>query len=162
MSLYPSVRARTRPRHPADQPGAPTPVCRQGADPDLWAPLSENLAHPDVQAAIALCRRCPLVHACRQYATDHDEWGIWGATTTEQRLADRPRQPAEAPARPRQWRGDDIATCPSEAAYARHRRNGEHCTRCRDANAEAKRRRKAARRGVLVGTVQSSRAGVLR
>lgn len=38
-------------------------------------------------AAVRVCRKCPVVDDCRQYAIDHDELhGVWGATTPRQRL----------------------------------------------------------------------------
>ncbi|MFF7967064.1 WhiB family transcriptional regulator [Streptomyces sp. NPDC007903] len=40
--------------------------------------------------ARAICRRCPVIIACRTWALDHGEDdGIWGATTAAQRRAIR-------------------------------------------------------------------------
>ncbi|MEV5387066.1 WhiB family transcriptional regulator [Streptomyces sp. NPDC052721] len=47
-----------------------------------------------VQAATALCRRCPLVRACLIWALDNPTLaydGIWGATTPSQRKGLRQR-----------------------------------------------------------------------
>jgi WhiB family redox-sensing transcriptional regulator len=46
--------------------------------------------HPDQtaqreHAAKAFCRRCPIRGACLQWAIDHHEKGIWGATNDHQR-----------------------------------------------------------------------------
>lgn len=55
--------------------------CR-GAEGHLW--LATNRAHQD-QAAEA-CTWCPLLHACRGYATTYQEpSGIWGGTTPTSR-----------------------------------------------------------------------------
>ncbi|MFJ5521130.1 WhiB family transcriptional regulator [Streptomyces griseoluteus] len=62
-----------------------------GEDPDLFFPLSD-LAAPGTEAAPAraICRRCPVIIACRTWALDHGEDdGIWGATTAAQRRAIR-------------------------------------------------------------------------
>lgn len=40
-------------------------------------------------AAKAVCRRCPVMEQCLQYAVERFEWGIWGATSDEERQAIR-------------------------------------------------------------------------
>lgn len=37
--------------------------------------------------AVLLCRSCPIVRPCRQWARDHGEYGIWGGETDRQRIA---------------------------------------------------------------------------
>lgn len=44
----------------------------------------EEFDAPD-PAALALCRRCPIREYCAQYGIDHDEVGIWGGLTDEDR-----------------------------------------------------------------------------
>ncbi|MER6627991.1 WhiB family transcriptional regulator [Streptomyces sp. NPDC000987] len=62
-----------------------------GEDPELFFPLSDSAAFAGEESpARALCRRCPVVIACRDWAIDHGEdHGIWGATTAAQRRAIR-------------------------------------------------------------------------
>ncbi|MFI1980345.1 WhiB family transcriptional regulator [Streptomyces wedmorensis] len=37
--------------------------------------------------AVALCQTCPVIKACRQWARDQGEYGIWGGETDGQRMA---------------------------------------------------------------------------
>ncbi|MEV5729079.1 MULTISPECIES: WhiB family transcriptional regulator [Streptomyces] len=62
-----------------------------GEDPEIFFPLSDTLA-PGAEArpALAVCRRCRVLLACRSWAVEHGEdAGIWGATTAAQRRAVR-------------------------------------------------------------------------
>ncbi|MER8223541.1 WhiB family transcriptional regulator [Streptomyces sp. NPDC094143] len=55
---------------------------------DGFFPDDYHAGSPEVQAATALCRRCPLVRACLIWALDNPTLtydGIWGATTPAQR-----------------------------------------------------------------------------
>ncbi|TKS98941.1 WhiB family transcriptional regulator [Streptomyces lasalocidi] len=81
-----------------------------GEDPEIFFPLSEGLAAgADARAALAVCRRCPVLLDCRTWAVEHGEDdGIWGATTAAQRRALR-RATGDllrVPARPRGEVGD--------------------------------------------------------
>ncbi|MFI1420821.1 WhiB family transcriptional regulator [Streptomyces sp. NPDC020731] len=62
-----------------------------GEDPEIFFPLSDTLSPgAEARAALALCRRCPVLPACRGWAVEHGEDdGIWGATTAAQRRAIR-------------------------------------------------------------------------
>jgi Transcription factor WhiB len=40
----------------------------------------------DERAASAACLSCPAVLVCNAYATEADEWGVWGGRTRKQRL----------------------------------------------------------------------------
>lgn len=59
--------------------------CRQAdVDPELF--FSDS--GPDQAEAADLCRTCPLKTQCLAYALDHPketEFGVWAATTPEQR-----------------------------------------------------------------------------
>ncbi|MER6473174.1 WhiB family transcriptional regulator [Streptomyces collinus] len=62
-----------------------------GEDPEIFFPLVD-LPAPGTEASLArsVCRRCPVIIACRTWALDHGEDdGIWGATTAAQRRAIR-------------------------------------------------------------------------
>lgn len=41
---------------------------------------------PGAPRAKAVCRRCPFQAPCLDYAVQHEGWGVWGATTVEERL----------------------------------------------------------------------------
>lgn len=56
-------------------------VCRQ-TDPELWFPDKGGSS----EQARALCRTCPFVTPCLQYALDNRiRWGIWGGTSERER-----------------------------------------------------------------------------
>jgi len=62
-----------------------------GEDPEIFFPLSD-VAAPGAEASLAraVCRRCAVLVACRDWALEHGEDdGIWGATTAAQRRAIR-------------------------------------------------------------------------
>ncbi|MEV7246182.1 WhiB family transcriptional regulator [Streptomyces sp. NPDC093248] len=62
-----------------------------GEDPEVFFPLADFSA-PGTEASLAraICRRCPVIIACRTWAIDQGEDdGIWGATTAVQRRAIR-------------------------------------------------------------------------
>lgn len=44
---------------------------------------------PDPGPALAICRRCPVKGPCLAWALEHDESGVWGATTEDERKAMR-------------------------------------------------------------------------
>ncbi|WP_226358771.1 WhiB family transcriptional regulator [Pseudonocardia sp. ICBG601] len=91
-----------------DDPGpvAPVPVelsshparhCL-GVDTEVFFPVSEL----GVLQARLVCTGCPVRVACREWATATGQYGIWGGTTREQRIAHRHAAtiPAPEPVRP--------------------------------------------------------------
>lgn len=58
-------------------------------DPEAWFPEKGGTAAPAKQ----ICRQCPVVQECLEYALTNDiAWGIWGATSPkERRKLRRPR-----------------------------------------------------------------------
>jgi WhiB family redox-sensing transcriptional regulator len=52
--------------------------------------IDTNLFFPDVggngKEAIAICKTCPVIVQCLDYAMTHDEYGVWGGKTRNQRL----------------------------------------------------------------------------
>jgi hypothetical protein len=78
--------AQRRQLREAREPATPKWV-RDGdctrVDPEAW--------FPDVggspKAAKEICRGCPSKEPCLQWAMEHNErWGVWGATTYEERV----------------------------------------------------------------------------
>lgn len=58
--------------------------------------------HPDRRAAArALCHTCPVLAACRTWATNHSEKGVWGAwdETDRRRARNRTRNAAQRASR---------------------------------------------------------------
>jgi len=52
----------------------------------LFFPEQESAAFEGVEAALALCRQCPVKNACLQFALEtKQEHGIWGGTTEAER-----------------------------------------------------------------------------
>lgn len=66
--------------HGATFPDPDRAACRHHPDPDLWhEPGREHTAK-------ALCRGCPVVDRCRDWAiATKQTWGVWGATDPEER-----------------------------------------------------------------------------
>jgi WhiB family redox-sensing transcriptional regulator len=67
---------------PPDWEGA---LCREHY-PDLWFPEA-GLGHAnDWRTPKALCRTCPLVSPCLEYAlATRQDYGVWGGTTERER-----------------------------------------------------------------------------
>jgi len=57
-------------------------VCAQ-TDPELWFPTSEKQTG---RIAKSLCRTCPWLKSCLDYALRHEVVGVWGATTERERI----------------------------------------------------------------------------
>lgn len=56
-------------------------LCSQ-SDPDRWFPAKGEAS----KQAQEICRRCPSMAACLEYALDNEiRWGVWGATNQNQR-----------------------------------------------------------------------------
>lgn len=58
-------------------------------DPDLFFPAStreEGAALRQIEAAKAVCARCPVVEECLREALDNDEQGVWGGLSEGERL----------------------------------------------------------------------------
>ena len=65
-------------------------ACREG-DPDLFFPVgSTGPALLQIEAAKAVCRACPSLEPCLEFAlrTGQDA-GVWGATSEDERRAIR-------------------------------------------------------------------------
>jgi len=63
-----------------------TARCKE-MDPDLFFPVgTTGPALLQIEAAKAVCRTCTVQTECLQYALDsNQEYGVWGATTEEER-----------------------------------------------------------------------------
>lgn len=71
-------------------------ACR-GVDPELFFPTATSgpaLAEQEA-AATAMCRRCPVLARCREWAVAHLAHGIAGGLTEDQRRDLRTREVAE-------------------------------------------------------------------
>lgn len=60
--------------------------CRS-VDPDLFFPVgTTGLALDQIEQAKAVCRACPSVEPCLEFAlSTNQESGVWGATSEEER-----------------------------------------------------------------------------
>lgn len=122
-----------------------TPVRPCAANPHLFhAPDGErsDSAERDqrIAEAIDLCLDCPLMITCRDTARAQGQTGIWGGETDQERRAAGYRLKAYSTGR----RPD----CGTENGAAWHRRNESEkpCRACLEAEREANRRRRAAKR----------------
>jgi len=71
--------------------GTVTALCHGHEDPELWFPERRNTT----AKAVAICKQCPMIDACRQHALDNRiEHGIWGGQTEAERakVLRRPRK----------------------------------------------------------------------
>lgn len=96
-------------------------ACR-GEDPELFFDKTR------VNEAVAICRRCPVIHECGLSGKSVSD-GVWGGVFRDQK--------AEGGPGPSMTR-DFLEEHGSEAGYARHKkRDEEPCGRCRAANSAA-------------------------
>lgn len=67
-------------------------ACR-GVDPELFFPVGDTgPALVQVEAAKAVCRRCPVSAECLAFAlTTRQDAGVWGGLTEDERAALRRR-----------------------------------------------------------------------
>lgn len=73
-------------------------ACR-GADPELFFPISlRGRAMEQINLAKAVCGRCAVAESCLSYALRTMPDGIWGGTTSEERIAMRVRSAVRFPA----------------------------------------------------------------
>lgn len=127
-------------------------ACRN-EEPELFHPAGNTAAAAEqADEAKAVCRRCPVMDACAQWAlSTRQEHGIWGGLDEGElrailRRAGRQNrasnQPAEArPKKTKTSRNLGPIECGTRRGYRRHHRNGEPaCDPCRYANAAADRR----------------------
>lgn len=118
------------------QPWMAEAAC-SGMDPNLFFPVRGE----STEAARAVCETCAVRSDCLNYAVETREaLGIWGGTS------ERQRRKHHVGARSAVAR--NVEPCGTDAAYARHRRNGETpCEPCRIAHnvrqADYRRRRSA-------------------
>jgi WhiB family redox-sensing transcriptional regulator len=78
-------------------------------------------------AAKSVCRRCDVQPQCLEYALNHNEWGIWGGTSINQRkLLRRQRGIRLSPV-------DTIVHGTSAGARAHYRLGETPCRACADA-----------------------------
>ncbi|MEU7156023.1 WhiB family transcriptional regulator [Streptomyces chrestomyceticus] len=56
-------------------------------DPELFFPVGDTgSALAQVGVAKAVCRRCPVMGTCQDWAlTTGEEWGVWGGLSEEER-----------------------------------------------------------------------------
>lgn len=77
------------------------PACR-GMSPSLFVgPEGEERADREVreQAAKLICRHCPLIPECLDWALSHREYGVWGLTNDDERRAIRTGRKMSHPGR---------------------------------------------------------------
>lgn len=61
-------------------------ACR-GLTDIFFAPLAERpqTRHRREEAARRVCRSCPVMSPCREFARQHREYGVWGGESEEER-----------------------------------------------------------------------------
>lgn len=69
------------------------PVCAT-VDPEAFFPEKGVGGHRAVKIAKDICKKCPYIEKCLQWAIDNSESGIWGGTTERERRTMRHRRTA--------------------------------------------------------------------
>lgn len=60
-------------------------ACRE-EDPELFFPVGTTGAAAQIEQAVAVCRRCPAIEPCRQWALDTRQMhGVWAGLTERDR-----------------------------------------------------------------------------
>lgn len=55
-------------------------------DPEAWFPAGETGLHAiQAEEAKAVCRRCPVMSTCLNWAMETRQQGVWGGTTDQDR-----------------------------------------------------------------------------
>jgi len=111
----------------------------QDSDPEAWFPLSADPRHS--ADALAVCRTCPVLDDCRDWAiATRQEYGVWGGLTEDQLRALKRKAG-------RGTRTPPAINHGTEGGAGAHRRRGEEpCSACLDAARRAKRGRDMDRR----------------
>lgn len=69
-----------------------------GAPTNLFYMVEENRRHNDwidVGILRTICGGCPIYRKCLAYALEHENYGVWGGMTTQERNTLNGRAPAE-------------------------------------------------------------------
>lgn len=100
MSALPGVPRLTLPAETGDW--TEQAACK-GENPDRFYPIPygrDNDAKAeyaaDVEQTKQICRACPVYAECWDYAVPGERWGIWAATTEEERHTMRRREQRRA------------------------------------------------------------------
>lgn len=64
-------------------PVLPDAACRATESPDAWFSFDARVT----EQARNICRRCPAIRECLEWAITHKEDGLWAGTTFDQRKA---------------------------------------------------------------------------
>lgn len=69
-------------------------ICRYEDDPDLWFPIGESgPSLLQIEEAKAVCRRCPAMRECGEWAVDNAvPHGVWGGLSETDRKLVRARR----------------------------------------------------------------------
>jgi hypothetical protein len=130
-------------------------ACAASPQPDLWT----SPARGDRQAAITICRSCPVLEACAGWCLSlpNSDSAVWGALTAPERIA-RKRQEKRLAAAPAGMarRNASKAKCDhghllsgANLVMIRDPRDGReyrHCRECRKARKRASARLRSLRR----------------
>lgn len=133
MSHYSGAVPDTEPAGQWVKQGA----CRE--DPEAMFPGTNDA---DIEAAKAICRSCPVIQQCGQWAlATRESTGVLGGMSEAQRrnlLRQRGRGKGRGPKKAVPSQPRKPAECGTRGGYQRHRKNGqEACDACKQANTDA-------------------------
>lgn len=111
-------------------------LCAQ-ADPESFFPEAQGQT-AESRKAKAICRKCPVITQCYDYALHNAEWGIWGGTSMNERIKARKRHGITLFSG---W----VEHGTEAGARAHYRRRERPCPECLDAANRAARERQKSR-----------------
>jgi len=111
-------------RYAAASAGWMSQAACQGEDPELFFPIAATgPALQQISAAKLVCAGCAVRAMCLSYGVETSQAGIWGGTTSEERLA--MRESSRRSARERSDRQADPARCGRPAQQSGRAPNAE-------------------------------------
>jgi hypothetical protein len=81
-----------------DQPWARQSACSALPDAEVARIFFAEKTGANAEAR-AICGQCPVKAECLDYALNRPEWGMWGGTTLDERIALRRRLGIRLPSR---------------------------------------------------------------
>jgi WhiB family redox-sensing transcriptional regulator len=119
----------------------------KGVDPATFFPVDKGrppTTYDPYAAARVLCDACPVRDECLEYALEHEQLGMWGGRTPDERERIRAGEPVSASPierpldRAKQAAGEPQDWCRGNTGTYK---SGCHCRACRAAVAARERRR---------------------
>lgn len=134
------------PMHPLDRtPGWTDQAACKGMDPELFLPQRGD--NNTANTAKAVCKTCPIINDCLDYAVFHNAIGIWGGTSGRDRRHMVSKHPKPAARYKLGPTNKDEIQHGTYNGYAQHlRRRIKPCPECSAAATEYRRNKRNERK----------------